>query len=1356
MEACSLVARFLSCGLPRRFEARVPVCVGGRDGDCDDDNGGGLLSLEDLRAKNVGSGGGAPSRRFRPLPRQQVDATFQSLLDGFKTRPARTPRPIPAAPARPRTAAPSLPDMVVLKECYVSAASPHPRCSACDVSLEGRTVFSVLDVTPRLSLCQNCIRDPTQKVAALLLGSAMVQKIQMHSAADGATEERITYQIKLRQIAADLRALAATIAANADDASKLLACAQDITALATNADAAGTMSSPADSSDSLDLEPLEALHISTPYETTTLDGNAEMSSMNVDATGIVSFTIQPKSVVTLAGSCATCGARHDQNEGDSHRTPFLVLCFNPCLRWDPGFFVTWRCTCDSAVTIYPGLEKLAQDGYWPVRVAHNGSGTINTAYGHAILARIVDMSLASTARMVSHTSLKSDMLTRVLLALDMGLDVEVLSAPVLGSLLKSILMYRRVHDAMRLQHAKRLNLGACLPCSKVPCSKGGGHPIIILDACYKFAQRSTCKVHIPDADDAALRSDLQYVLSTDELAHSHSLTCQASISPDASVSSGPAPYPMSEAPSPESGTSAASADASSDAPKSELDTPPVLSSSAHGDRAEPGLTGDACTSADCAHGAKHGADRPLNFTTLPFDYDPATEEGRKSLCYATGHCRHISVLAAALSPDPENYTLMMALIDHILNDPAYSPARISNAAWPELLRDKLFTIGIYDIGCRFGLLFEQRWHLRHGREATEKLRQAFRARAQLPSIAEAEPSSGTGPEPREPDRGDAGTAKPPMPSTIISTPGCPVDYFGWGVGAFHIYGHIFRCQVRYGQYKVLGTGLVQGDGAEVFNKSMDARAAISRPLGPAQLAASLDCYIHLWNAERQRKLVAILAQKVAALHAKMVDVETATQQFDEAHAPESQNHEFTDEQITLMRETVMKAAFAAASKPITPDSPSTAALRLLAAKRRHAALLQVRLTNANGAFPMDAKFDPESHDVQPYLTIFAGMSPISRNKFDELKPRRLDGLIKGASEAVRKAEAALTRACRTSASEEESKLEQSGRSKTAIAKSITLSARSMQVAVLERAEVEAEVNRLAHVKEWLLIVHKRLVPARASSAKDKDSAALKRAFADVMAHCQELVCMFNACLATMVLNGERDADVKTDASSPTDAGAKAQQSADAPMEEPSSSTDEPKAGAEAQSADVPMDICLLDSPDFDMSAHIRLHGAVESVVTDGLSFAMQLKRVHLADMRLRCEEELVMLGEEIKHVSLVLQYIERELESAIKTYTEGKVTGNGDGCLIPNNKDKGLAFIAWRELAAIRKLRHAHRHTFANWTCVPSEEDEARDGPDVGSSDADPSADPDASAAQDAYESDDDSESDSVIDLCEVPPVFSG
>ena len=133
-----------------------------------------------------------------------------------------------------------------------------------------------------------------------------------------------------------------------------------------------------------------------------------------------------------------------------------------------------------------------------------------------------------------------------------------------------------------------------------------------------------------------------------------------------------------------------------------------------------------------------------------------------------------------------------------------------------------------------------------------------------------------------------------------------------------------------------------------------------------------------------------------------------------------------------------------------------------------------------------------------------------------------------------------------------------------------------------------------------------------------------------------------------------------------------------------------------------------------------------------------------------------MLGEEIKHVSLVLQYIERELESAIKTYTEGKVTGNGDGCLIPNNKDKGLAFIAWRELAAIRKLRHAHRHTFANWTCVPSEEDEARDGPDVGSSDADPSADPDASAAQDAYESDDDSESDSVIDLCEVPPVFSG
>jgi len=720
-----------------------------------------------LREKNVGSGGGAPSRRFRPLPSQMVDETFQSLLDGFKTRIPRPPRPNPAAPARPRTAAPSLPDMNALKACYVSAASPHPRCSACDVSLEGRTVFSVLDVTPRLSLCQNCIRDPTQKVAALLLGSAMVQKIQMHSAADGATEERITYLIKLRQIAADLRALAATSAADAEDETKLLACAQDIAALATKAEAAGTMSSAADSSDSLDLEPPEALRISTPYETTTLDGNADMSSMNVDATGrggIVSFTIEPKSVVTLAGSCARCGARHDQNDGLSHRTPFLVLCLNPCLSWDRGFFVTWRCTCDSAVTIYPRLEYIAQYGYWPVRVAHNGSGTINTAYGHAILARMVDMSLASTARMVSHTSLKSDMLTRVLLALDMGLDVEVLSAPVLVSLLKSILMYRRVHDAMKLQHAKRLNLGACLVCSKVPCSKGGGNPVLILDACYTLAQRSTCKVHIPDADDAALRSDLQYVLSTDELAHSHFLTCQASISPDVCVSSGPAPYPMSEAPSPESGTSAASADASSDAPKSKLETPPVLSSSAHGDRAEPGLTGDACTSADCAHGAKHGADRPLNFTTLPFDYDPATEERRKSLCYASGHCRHMSVLAAALSPDPENYTLMMALIDHILNDPAYSPARISNAAWPELLRDKLFTIGIYDIGCRFGLLFEQRWLLRHGREATEKLRQAFRARAQLPSIAEAEPSSGTGPEPREPDRGDAGTAKPPMPS----------------------------------------------------------------------------------------------------------------------------------------------------------------------------------------------------------------------------------------------------------------------------------------------------------------------------------------------------------------------------------------------------------------------------------------------------------------------------------------------------------------------------------------------------------------------------------------------------------------
>ena len=126
-----------------------------------------------------------------------------------------------------------------------------------------------------------------------------------------------------------------------------------------------------------------------------------------------------------------------------------------------------------------------------------------------------------------------------------------------------------------------------------------------------------------------------------------------------------------------------------------------------------------------------------------------------------------------------------------------------------------------------------------------------------------------------------------------------------------------------------------------------------------------------------------------------------------------------------------------------------------------------------------------------------------------------------------------------------------------------------------------------------------------------------------------------------------------------------------------------------------------------------------------------------------------MLGGDLDHVPIVLKHVASHLEDAVTTHLHGS-EGTSDGCVPPNT---GRAFIAWSELAAVRKLQHAHERTFIEWKCVPREEAEVDDESAIG----EPSEDHSATASDDecASESElEDDDSDSAIDLTEAAPLL--
>ena len=1282
----------------------------------------------------------APKTRFRASPAITVTATIDKVL---KIRP-RDPRARPRKPVG-QTHSPALPTLDIFEAIYVDGASTAARCSGCDACLAGCVeVYLVLNALPLQSLCSACFSKPTERVAKALLGNATVRRMVLPGfrsnvpACDTTHANTDVYTAKLREIGANIAALVASSAVDRDKA-QLEACGRQIAALADTSEArshADTHARAADNADDADMR--------SEHDTAECDRSAPVAE-------IATFTIVPKPTVTLARCCPACGAHHlhpEVADVDRKRTPFSILALNPCLSWDNGVLVTWICRkCDETRLIKPTFQIAAEAGLWPIRTAHDTSRDIDVSYAHAIFTSRLDISLAAKSRLISHSSMKSDLSTRVLSALEIGYDAQPVSARVASWVLKATLMFLRAQAAAKLREVKVLNIGACIPCAKVPGSLGGGCATILLDGCYQFNNSNGNQPqHAADPDDFVLRDRLLICLSNDELAHSHFLTCEAHLVAEESLEARKKLQAEAAAKKrAETNTATTDSNETFEGPDLVDETATAVDSSlAHGDRAAPGMTDDACTGADCQVGANHAADRPLHFKSLPFHFDPVLEDLKQTKCYVSVHCRHLSVLAAALSSSVEDYALMMALIDSVLNDPAFSPAWFSNPAWPELLRNKLFVIGIYDIGCRFGLLFEQRFLLRHGREAVEALRRAFRARAQLPTIAEAEPVHVN-------DVADEWTAIPTMPSTVLSTPGLPVDYFGWGVGAFHALRHILRCQARFGQFKVVGTGLVQGDGPEVFNSWTARLAAISRGLRPAALAASFDSYLCEWNALRRRSLVTDCAHKVKAVQAKMLQVETAIQEFDKSH---SESGEFTDAQIDEMRNTLLAALPASAAELVeTGSTPLSIARTLLVAKQRSAALVLRQTLSSQGPLRMDGIFAPDDEDYLDLLAMFGGMVPSRLNDW-EFKPARLLKTIKGANTQEMRLEANLLKACRASAIEQTASVPLSlTRTKAAIAKHITAETRRLHAAVLEHAAGEAAARRLRHVKEWLLVMHKRLELLRIAFAKDRKNKTMERAVDGATAHRRELVCMFNACLASMVQSGEREPDEEVpsggDADTMREATANCEPEADVQVEQEVETETETPTAADGGSLDVPLDMSLLDRPDFDMGHHIRFPGSIATNPTAGLSVSMMHTRVHLADMKDRCDEEVMTLEGEMDHVPIVLKHVASHLEGAVTTHLHGS-DGTGDGCVPPNT---GRAFIAWSELAAIRKLQHAHERTFIEWKCDPREEAEVDDESAIG----EPSEDHSATASDDecASESElEDDDSDSVIDLTEAAPLL--
>jgi hypothetical protein len=890
----------------------------------------------------------------------------------------------------------------------------------------------------------------------------------------------------------------------------------------------------------------------------------------------------------------------------------------------------------------PTLQRLAKFGYWPIRVLSDKTGRIDLTKTGIIFAVKTELTALAAHRVIAHMPLKAGTEALVQCGRDIGLPVNALSAGLLKHVLKAILMIRAVRDAKRDRAIEPLNLGSCLLCAKVPSSDGEpdgtGCVHSLYDATYCFSQLTEANgqraVPSRDGDHEVLAASRKVLLSEAALVRSYdrSLLLNANNS---------------------SGATQASAEA------------------AHAAGPVRGATGDGCIGNNCEGHTVHKANRGL---VMPTDFDVAKERSEPALVLATAQCRHLCAAKAVTSSTHENFALMYALIDGLLEDPAFTPAMFEDPEWPEHLRNKLNHIGVYDIGCRFIIKLEERFSLRYGEEETAKLRDGFLRRVGVKTEAELTAEGGiepiaefSAPESAAPEAAAPEAATPKEPTwrqklaarmaSIRSNrtmPGLPFD-INFAVGAFHVWGHDWACQEINGQFRIPGTALTQGDGPETLNWFLKVRAAITRSLSREMLDASVELYMRYYNEIRWERFVSDLATRARNAHAKAVASAAQKQAFEDLAG-----RTFSTDETRQFRLEVRAAASSPAAKPDAPaisgGSAIAAAEKIVQATAWLDSLTAMQLFV--GDIPADGQFGPSNPNSDALLIIHAGMNIDKANNFNRWNRFRVALALKAAAIRVCKLTAAHLAACRKEATTTTDAASTSLKVAKAVrATSIATEAKKLQAKTLTAAESEAGDKRHRLVKKWLLEAFRNLRSARLASSKHETSKPLTGKVTDAERHVIELMCIHNAYLVAV------------------------------------------------ESQEAPLDVTLLRSSDFDMSTYITLVDA-EATSTAGLSFRRKQELVHMDDMRARIQEEFFLLKKEVDHLPRVLRHVGDHLRTTIQQCLQRTGDARSDA-------DTSDAFHASLMLAAVERQLKAHKRMFTNWECIPVTEDEPEMDPDA-------------------------------------------
>jgi hypothetical protein len=956
------------------------------------------------------------------------------------------------------------------------------------------------------------------------------------------------------------------------------------------------------------------------------------------------FQIFPMPRAIIAALCATCDGHHIGAAVAlrSHTTAVKIIEFCPWFRHRRGALLTWYCKgadCDASVPILPTLLTAAKDGLWPVRVITNPAGRLKLAYTGMIFAPARDIANIAANRVVAHAPLKGYAKAAVQCATDVGASENALSAELLADVLKAVLMHRAVRDDLRLQSIRPLNLGPCPLCARVPSSLGTGcvHTMYDFTSTFKQteAQGQRAK-NRPHPDDAVLSAVRSVLLPEEKLTTSYLrsvLGCSRAV-----------------------GTGAPGGT-------------PASASAVHGHASVRGETADACAQARTCEGTRvHIADRGL---VLPLDYDPDKESHNPFHSLGTAQCRHLFVSAAVASSTAESATHMYALIDAVMSADSFSPAMFTDLEWPELLRNRLFNLGHYDVGCRFKIWLEERYSLRYEKEEIEMLRQLFLRRVGIVPVdseqRDEEVGEGAAPsgEPCAPD------AAPPKPmrkltwrqrlaATVNSNrkmSGLPFD-MDFCVGAFHIWGHDWGCQELNGQFRKPGTGLTQGDGPEGLNAFLLPRAANTRSLSRVMLDASVDAYLRYYNEFRFEHLVPDLATRAKAAHAKYLVITAQLQAL-----ADLDGRTFSVDEVNRFRKEVLAAASSLAGKPdvaVISGNPIATAAEALHAAKAYLDALTAFQSFGGVILPDDGKFDPSNPKITALLAIFAGMRVAYMNNFNGWNAQRIANTLRATATRVCKLSAALLAQCRKLAAITHvgAPFAASTLGKLARAKCTTTEAFKLQAEAITVADSEAGAKRHQLVKEWLLDTFKSLRAARVASSKHASSTSLKAKVRDALQHVTELMGMHNCHIAVILADG-------------------------------------------GVSAEAPLDVALLSSPEFDMSTYITTI-LPEVTSTGALSFRKKQEQVHLQDMLARIREELFLLGKEVGHLPHVLRYTESHLISTMQQQLQHSYVD-------PSAADTGSAFHTSLVLTAVKRQLEAHPRKFTNWECLPATEDECRE-----------------------------------------------